>query len=215
MQHTIFESAVYPLHTLLTLPQERLLIAKRKHWIVPLMKFIQRLLQGGILIIFMTIALVFFAVPVDIILLGAVAIVLLTAARTTKIIFDWYCHLYIITTHKLLEICDIPLFADTFNEVLLDQVRCTEVDAQKNNVFNKFFNYGDVTITFDRPTHKEEFTLEAISDPEQTCMLLVDAFHLMKYETQFKWFKDNKDKDTDKLRFIEEIRPLPFNGGIL
>ena len=52
-----------------------------------------------------------------------------------------------------------------------------------------------------------------IADPQQTCMLLADALQIMKIEGNQTWYRDKTN--AAKLRFSEDIRPLPFNGGIL
>jgi hypothetical protein len=46
-------------------------------------------------------------------------------------------------------------------------VNCTEIDLKKNGIMGEFFDLGNVTITFDRPTHQEEFILEDLTDCER------------------------------------------------
>ncbi len=90
----------------------------------------------------------------------------------TKIVIDWYFHLYVITTHKLMEVFYSPFFLYKTNTILLDQVRCTEIDEDKHGVFEGVFDFGNITLTFDRPTHSEEFILYHISNPTRTAAIL-------------------------------------------
>ena len=82
----------------------------------------------------------------------------------TKVIIDWYFHLYILTSKKILEVWYTPLASHVVNDILLDKVSCTEIDSRVHGFLNELLDVGDVVITFDRPTHQEEFVL---SDIEQ------------------------------------------------
>lgn len=55
-----------------------------------------------------------------------------------------------------------PLASHVASEVLLDKVNCTEVDLRVDGFFHELLDIGDVIITFDRPTHQEEFILRDI-----------------------------------------------------
>lgn len=90
-----------------------------------------------------------------------------TLSAATKIVIDWYFHIYVVTTHKLVEISYSPFFMHKTNTILLDQVRCTEIDEGQQGILEELCNFGDITLTFDRPTHSEEFTLHHISNPIQ------------------------------------------------
>ena len=90
-------------------------------------------------------------------LLGSVAL-----SFITKNIIDWYFHMYILTTRKMLEIRYTPLSSYIMNDVLLDKVNCTEIDFRTKGIVNELLDIGDVVITFDRPTSQEEFVLRDI-----------------------------------------------------
>lgn len=114
--------------------------------------------------------------------------------------------MYIVTSHKILELCMVPLGTHSTNGVLLDQVRCTEVDVKINGILNQYLDMGDVGITFDRPTHQEEFTLSDIPNPNQAGALLADELDILRHEgTQQSWFKSKKAPH--KVRYTEELKP--------
>lgn len=72
--------------------------------------------------------------------------------------------MYILTTRKILEISYNPLSSRIVNDVLLDHVNCTEIDLKTNGFFNELIGMGDIVITFDRPTHQEEFVFRDIEE---------------------------------------------------
>jgi hypothetical protein len=49
------------------------------------------------------------------------------------------------------------------NDVLLDQVNCTQIDFRRNGFLNEIMDMGDVVLTFDRPTHQEEFVFKDVN----------------------------------------------------
>jgi hypothetical protein len=67
----------------------------------------------------------------------------------------------------MLEIRYTPLVSHIMSEVLLDKVNCTEVDLRIDGFFNELIDRGDVIITFDRPTHQEEFILKDMKQPSK------------------------------------------------
>jgi len=146
----------------LTLKDEQLLLVKRKHPFVVLTPII---IIGCLTIFFISSAFVlfqnFFYSPslfyVSVLLLISIAISL-----STKVLVDWYFHMYILTNRKILELQYTPLTSYIVNDVMLDRVNCTEVDLQSNGFFNEIIDMGDICITFDRPTRREEFVLKDI-----------------------------------------------------
>ncbi|HUQ85275.1 MAG TPA: hypothetical protein VM077_03025 [Candidatus Limnocylindrales bacterium] len=79
----------------------------------------------------------------------------------------WYFHLYILTTRKILEVKYTPLFAHVVNDIFLDKVNCTEIDLSSKGFFHELIDMGDLIITFDRPTHQEEFILQDVKDCDE------------------------------------------------
>ena len=55
---------------------------------------------------------------------------------------------------------------------MLDRVNCTEVDLQSNGFFNEIIDMGDICITFDRPTRREEFVLKDIQGSHELATYL-------------------------------------------
>lgn len=146
----------------LTLKGEELLLVKRQHPFVVLTPII---VIFCLTVFFISSAFVLFQdifyspslFYVTMLLLISIAISL-----CTKTIVDWYFHMYILTNRKILELCYTPLTSYIVNDIMLDRVNCTEVDLQSNGFFNEIIDMGDICITFDRPTRREEFILKDI-----------------------------------------------------
>src|SRR5581483_8347748 len=146
-------------------------------------------------------------------MLGLSAVVLITTLLGTKIIVDWYAHLYLVTSHKLMEICYAPLFSHTINEVLLNQVRCTEIDVNIGGAVREFLDMGSITITFDRPTHQEEFVLSNISQPNVIGPVLADELEVGPYQLSNPqlnlnsplWYRSKSKTNKKEFRFFEDV----------
>jgi len=112
----------------------------------------------------------------------------------------------------VLELTYTILFSYAINDVSLSQVRCTEIDTQMNGFIDRWFDKGTVSITFDRPTHQEEFHLSGIPEPEKTGILLSDAFDRIRHvgnEGREVWFRGKNGRN---YRFTEEIQPEPYES---
>lgn len=148
-----------------TLPGENLTFIQRKHWSVfafPIfMLFIMALFFMGLL----TFAFRYFSSYTPQLILLSALIVLFFLSLALRSIIDWYFNMYVVTNRKMIEVSYSPLAAHKINQVLLDQVRCTEIDTQIEGIVNDFLDIGNVIITFDRPTHQEEFIFESVKDP--------------------------------------------------
>lgn len=140
---------------------------------------------------------------------SALTILALSLALFAKTLIDWAFHVYIVTNKKLLEVWYRPLFSETINDVLLDQVRCTEIDIQIHGIINELLDLGDIILTFDRPTHQEYFSLKNITHPRIVAMELSKTLGSTFLNTNGSWIKTRNEKQP--FRFIEEIVP----GGIL
>lgn len=164
-----------------TLPDEKILVVKRQHWWV----VGSTLIVLAIATLGLTIALLIgfrifpiFSPLVFILLILTVLVIAL--AILTKTVVAWYMHLYIVTNRKILEVYYVPIFSYWIKEVLLDQVRCTEIDIRTQGFLNQWLNKGDIIITFDRPTHEEEFTFSDIANPREVGLYLGDVFESQK-----------------------------------
>lgn len=201
----------------LTNNEERLILVARQHWF-PLAMRLAILLPGTFLTI--TVILLTFsylALSYKLAVITTLVILVIAVNLFVKAVVDWYFHLYIVTTRKILEACYTPLFSHVINEVLLDQVRCTEVDIQMEGIFREVIDMGNIMITFDRPTHQEEFCLMNIRDPQKVGILLGDALDAMQhYYGMPAWYKTKGG--SHKTRFAEDIFPqnmLGLRGGFV
>jgi len=194
----------YDLRHLLTLPEEELLISKRKHWIVTLIPIVTVLF-----ICLMAIVSIsgFFLIYLSSIILAISSTLLITeigAGIIIKIIADWYYHIFIITTRRILELEHAPLFSEQINDVILDQVRITEIDVKIRSVIEELLNIGDVIIAFDRPSHQETFSLCKVRDPGAVGAALADRLELLMHEMPI-WF--NRSRPEDIYKFSQDIEP--------
>lgn len=147
----------------LTLDGEKLLLVKRRH---PFVIFFPILLITFIICALILCTAVLFTTlfpSPSLFITTVLLLVSILLTFITKSIMDWYFHLYILTTRKVLEVWYAPLYAHVMNDVLLDQVNCTQVDFRRNGFLNELMDIGDVVLTFDRPTHQEEFVFKDVS----------------------------------------------------
>jgi len=151
----------------ITLPQEKLILVQRKHWST----FVFPIITGTILglISFFVSIFIYSLLPqfLFLILAALFLLVLITATLILRTIIDWYFNIYIVTNRKITEISYKPLSSRQINEILLDQVRCTEIDSRVDGLLDELMDVGDVVITFDRPTHQEEFVFTRVKDPKR------------------------------------------------
>lgn len=189
---------------------ERVLFAKRKHWYILFLRICTTSALG--LFFALTSFFLFSLFRHPTLFMGmAFFVVLLTVGLITKGIIDWYCHFYVVTTRKILEVCLAPLFSDKINEILLDQVRCTEVDTERRGMLRELLDVGNVTITFDRPTHQQEVVFVDIKDSEQAGVFLSDVLvgqSIKNKEESGMWFRAREEKNNPhRFRFTEEVFP--------
>lgn len=189
----------------LSLPGEMIVLTTRTHAFALVMQIIFALFIAIFFCIISYVAFNFIDFS-PFLLAESIAIILLVAAGIlTKLFIDWYFHVYIVTTHKIVEVFFTPLFSHAINDVLLDQVRCTEVDVRTNNFLDEICNMGDVIITFDRPTHQDAFTIASIANPDMVGATLADALDVLRSNTSNELWMRNKK--TNRLQLMEEIFP--------
>lgn len=148
--------------TFLNLKDEKLLLAIRTHPFTVILPIVVALslssiFSWGLYTIFHQYfgLLYHFITSLLLIISGTIAII-------TKIIIDWYFHIYILTNRKILEFRYTPLMSYIVNDVMLDRVFCTEIDLQTQGWMHDILDMGDIILTFDRPTHQEEFIIKDI-----------------------------------------------------
>lgn len=166
------------LKNFLTFPDEKIILVKRQHRFVLLPPLF---IIGALtltLIILSYVALIILLSFYEIFFISVLIIFNITVLLIAKNIVEWYFHIYIVTNRKLLEVYYVPLSSYVINDVLLDQVKCTEIDIRTNGFFYELLNIGDVAITFDRPTHQNEYIFSQIKDARGTGALLTN--HLIK-----------------------------------
>lgn len=190
---------------------ERVLLRKRAHWYA----VVERI--TAVTFIFLGIAfligLFFFHFLKDPILFFIILAILLILYTNTiiKFIMDWYCHFYILTNRRIMEISYSPLFFKDINNVIISQVKATEIDVEMEGILCQILDMGNVIVTFDRPTHTQEFRLENIHDPESAGLLLAESLDLRKKETMDTPIWTHKRDKEHPFGVIEEI----FSGESL
>lgn len=193
------------LNPFITTSGERLLVATRQHGLILAYSLFITITLGVIFLLFASIFL-FLLHSLILFIASSFVIIILILNAVLKNVVDWYFHLYIVTSRKIIDASYAPLFSHALNEVILEQVRCTEIDIQMGGVINEIIDMGDVMITFDRPTHQEEFVLANIKNPKKVGIFLGDVLDIMKRpQTEINWYRA-KNK-SHGFSFIEEIFP--------
>lgn len=191
-----------------TAEDETLIIAQREHWfsLVISMIVIASIALVSVFSSFFTFS--YLLAHYQLFLISSFIITTIVLGLLLKLWIDWYFHLYIVTNKKILEVWYKPFFSEIINDVLLDQVRCTEVDTKIHGILYELMDIGDITLTFDRPTHQEEFTLHNIAHPRMVGMYLAKELGSSKNTNAQAWFRGGKGNRS--FRFIEELFPQPL-----
>jgi len=156
----------------LTLKDEKLQLVKRKH---PFVVLIPIIIICCLTVFFISSAFFIFQeifYSPSLFYVTALMLISVAISLSTKNIVDWYFHMYILTNRKILELQYTPLTSYIVNDIMLDRVNCTEVDLQSNGFFNEIIDMGDICITFDRPTRREEFVLKDIQGSHELATYL-------------------------------------------
>lgn len=160
--------------------EEKVLLRKRHHWFILFTKIVG---LGILYVLFVILSVSAFTILIPnlyLLAISNVVIGLVASSMLIKMIVDWHCHFYVVTTKRVLELCYKPLFSDRLNNVILNQVKSTEIDVATDGIINKMLDMGDVTLTFDRPTHQSEFVFNNIKNPEAVGMLLSEALDVTR-----------------------------------
>ncbi len=176
---------------------EKALFAVRKHPVVLVTSISLSLLLSFLVLSVVTVLFVIFALPPPIILVSNLFLLWFTTLLVVKIFVDWYFHVYTITSKKILELSYKPFFTESINDVLLDQVRCTEIVVRQRGLLNHILDKGDIIITFDMPTHEDEFHFIDIVSPHEASKILGDLLTINRanFATQYNnmpvWYRYN------------------------
>ncbi|HSW48027.1 MAG TPA: hypothetical protein VLG67_03000 [Candidatus Saccharimonadales bacterium] len=151
----------------LNLEKEELLLVKRRHYYVLIFPiflsiFVLSIFNVALFVVFVRMMNSF---PLFIVTLLLSISILISLISYT--IVNWYFHLYILTNRKILEVWYTPLSAHAINDIFLDSVKCTEVDTNSTGFIHELMDMGDLRLTFDRPTHQEEFLLKDIKNYDE------------------------------------------------
>lgn len=107
----------------------------------------------------------------------------------------WYFHFYLVTTRKIVEVCNVPFGKYFINEILLDRVKCTEVDIMSQGLINQILRVGDVIVTFDRPTHhRDSFIFNKVSNANSIREILTDYFTEGRKEPATWYVQDSRNR---------------------
>ncbi len=160
----------------ITLNDEELILAKRKHWFVTLTPIVNTVFLVMMFIAFSYVGfLLYFSSYLLFIVTGLFAIVA-GVSRIMKVIIGWYCHLYIVTTRRIIEIRHVPFSSYHVNDLLLDQMRVAEIDVDVGTIFNELVGKGDVIIQLDQLAREHAFRMSDVADPRKTAMYLTQIF---------------------------------------
>jgi hypothetical protein len=197
----------------ITLPGEKLVFAQRKHWysfVMPVLAiFLATIVFVSGLIFLSTLFTLYFTLLASL----SLFIIVVATAFIGKAIVDWYFNFYVVTTKKIIEVSYKPLSSRSVSEVLLDQVKCTEIDTRIDGIMHELLDIGDVIITFDRPTRIEEFVLSDIGDPKTIEAKLENVLYpVTEEETGKSPHLFNKSKDEPiRWRYLEEVKTAGAN----
>ncbi len=187
----------------LTFDGEEILLVKRKHGFT---LFIPILLTGILTIIFISIAFLLFTVmfaSFSLFFVSTLLLINMALILVTKNVIDWYFHMYVLTTRKILEVWYTPLSAHVINDILLDKVNCTEIDLKTTGFINEMIDMGDIAITFDRPTHQEEFILKDIKSSRDIGIFLTEKLiNKTMIDPRMLWHRERHNRGP--FRFNED-----------
>ncbi len=175
----------------LTFPDEILILACREHF----MPLVLRLLEEASFVILAGFVLSTISYLIFHYVLFSFAILVSTLTMGSGVMIrelvHWYLHLYVITNKKLIEVRYNPLLSELSSSVLLDQIRCTEIDAELHGFISEILDLGNVSITFDRPTNQKEFILRSIRSPRKIANYLSCNLHAdQSNESGRVWYKE-------------------------
>lgn len=212
------------------IPSEEVLLRRRQHPLALFFPMVAVILLSLLSFVILVSASVFVPAQAALFAVAGLVILVLTLSELTKVAVDWYFHFYILTNHRVLEISYRPFFSDKINNVILNQVKSTEIDIESNGIINRIFDMGHVTVTFDRPTHQEEFIFANIKNPKSVGFLLCDALDTTKPnvnvgESAGGWFRSMKkmkeeEEEEEKtggrrrFRFTEDLFPSESFGTV-
>jgi hypothetical protein len=196
-----------------TLPKEELILVQRKHWDTFVFPIIATVIAGIILVIGCIMVYSFTNKYPLLLLLTTFSIAVFVSTLAIRSISDWYFNFYIVTNKKIIEVSFRPMLSREINAVLLDQVKCTEIDTKIDGLLNDLLDIGDVVITFDRPTHQEEFRFTHVHDPKkienylQNMLSTSQTYNEKYYPSESIWYTKRGGSKKEWI-YNEKITPV-------
>lgn len=138
---------------------EELIFATREHWLPLTLRVIKQTAVGILTATIVASVFILLLHSASLSLSAFFLIMLIASIVSIRDLIHWSFHLYIATNKQIIEIHYSPLLSEAMNSVLLDQIRCTEIDVAMYGFIPELIGIGNVELTFDRPTHKEEFII--------------------------------------------------------
>jgi hypothetical protein len=197
---------------------EELIFACREHWLPLVLRLFRLAFIGLTLAIALSFVFVFIFHSISLGISSFLFLLLVTGMISIRYLIHWSFHLYIATNKQIIEVHYSPLMSEAINSVLLDQIRCTEIDVEMFGIIPELIGIGDVELTFDRPTHKEEFVIKSIRSPRTIANLLSAQIHQTnpqvaqkQYMKQPLWIKDLRVLSKNKYRFLGRDTKYGYN----
>ncbi len=160
----------------ITLADEKLILAKRKHWFVTFCPILNTLFIAIILIATLYLSLHVYLSSLPLFISISLLVISVATSRIVKVIIGWYCHMYIITNRRIMEVRHVPFSSYHVNDLLLDQMRVAEIDIDVGTIFNEIVGKGDVIVQLDQLAREHAFRLSDVAEPRRTAMYLTQVF---------------------------------------
>lgn len=184
---------------------EELIFACREHWLPLSLKLLRVFVLGLFLAIGLAAVFVVVIHSIALAIASFFLVVAICGLIAARLMVHWSFHFYVATTKQIIEVHYSPLLSQAVNSVLLDQIRCTEIDVAMFGIIPELIGIGDVEITFDRPTHKEIFVIKSIRSPRIIANSLSAQIHQGVIAKSVKEFQQplwTKELKNNKYRFL-------------
>ncbi len=189
------------LRNFLTLPGEKLLFAKRKHFLILLMPICMIILMFFVILSILFVFVGLFLPSEYKVLIGINSLFLLVSVSLIgKLMVDWYFHLYVITNRKILDVSYSPFFSKNITAVSLDQVRCIETSVKIQGPLETYLDIGDVTLHLDMLTHESTFVLPSIGTAHKIGVSIGDRLNaIIATRSQSSTFTASLQQDENNI----------------
>lgn len=194
------------LKNFLTNAEEKVVLTKRSHWVTLLAKILAITIVSFILLFFSFFLFAILTLPVKLFVSSVILISILELTLISKLIVDWYCHFYILTNKKLLDVSYSPLFSETAYEVPINQAACSRIVVKKNQILSSFFPIGSINLIFQGKDYTQEFKFSKIGNPEETSLFLSEYFGIIK-DKNIRPFWERAREKMQPFTFVDSVFP--------